>query len=146
MNLKYLALFINIILVFASCNKSSETIEEKNGFNDLYQPSEMSLLMEDMYKFYKDLKPLIIDNSSVGNLPSHFVELYTAKLTDGFIHDELMKNYSDLFIENARLLHNSEIEDKTKLYNSVINSCIACHNSEIGCKGPIPRIQKLLIQ
>lgn len=151
MNLKSILAFVCILLLVSCGDKFQTNLTETNketesAFNNLYQPSEMALLMEDMYNFYKENKDLVIDKKPLGDVPDYFDEIYTAEFTDGFEHNELFRIYSDVFIKNVKLLHNSNTEDKTQLYNDVVNSCVACHKSDIGCTGPIPRIQKLLIQ
>lgn len=147
-NLKLSVLFV-LLLFLCSCNSKENKdaiVNNQSAYNNLYELSEMALLMEEMYSYYNQKKSLVSQKDSLGEVPPYFDEIYTAELTEGFVHDELLRNYSDVFIKNVKLLHNSKTADKTELYNDVIYSCIACHKSEVGCMGPIPRIEKLLIQ
>src|SRR5690625_7946154 len=106
----------------------------------------MALLMEDMYNFYKKNKDLVIDKKPLGDVPVYFDEIYTAEFTDGFEHNELFRNYSDVFIKNVKLLHNSNVEYKTQIYNDVVISCMACHKSDICYKYLITQIHKFSFQ
>lgn len=135
-----------VLLSMIACNNSKVNQTKESAFNDLYELSEMSLLMEDLHRFYKDKRDLVTENQAIGELPKDLDKIYYAEMTDGFERNELLRNFSDVFVNNVNLLHNSDSQNKVQLYNNMVNSCIACHKSEVGCIGPIPRIKKLLIQ
>lgn len=146
MNLNLIILFCSLFLI-VSCSKADDKKEVKeSAFQEMYQLSEMALFMEEIYDFYKENRELISTNDSIAEIPDFLDKIYTSEMTDGFEHSELMRNYSDVFIKNVKLLHNSEGANKVELYNDVVNSCIACHTSDVGCIGPVPRIKKLLIE
>ena len=135
-----------LLLVFSCKNAEKDTVEikEKKEYI-MYEPSEMTVLMNQMYALNQKIKKDIL----AGKVPEHFPEailkIHTAELSEFKTRDENFKNFSNLFIETEKEIFNSSsdvpLEDR---YNNMVNLCISCHQKE--CTGPIPRIEKLLIQ
>jgi len=144
MRLSYL---IGIFLIVVSCGKVEPrevdtTVSEKKKF-EMYQLSEMSLLMEQMYVDNQRLRNRIADGEEIGEFPTHFLEIHKAALTDETENDDFFKEQAALFIKAQQLIY----EDPTnaeKHFNNGIDACIKCHEAK--CGGPIPRIKKLYIQ
>ena len=73
-----------------------------------------------------------------------FEKLHTAIPTDSEVRDDgRFTSFADYYIFTVKELINSE-EDKTSLYNNMIQACISCH--EQICPGPVKRIKKLRIK
>lgn len=124
--------------------KSVNEISSKKVY-DLYEPSEMAILMNKMYAIQENIKNDILEESTLSNFPEEIFNIHTAQLSDFKNRNENFKAFSHLFVERVEFLFDetSEISLKQR-YNNVVNLCISCHQTE--CTGPIPRIQKLLIK
>lgn len=138
--------FFALALLF-SCNntkKETATIKEKIVY-DMYQPSEMSLLMKSMYDYNVTVRQRILEGEKLDVFPSNFLNIHSAELSDFKSRNETFEGFSKLFIQKEKEIFdtNSSIDVKQR-FNSAINLCIACHKTE--CTGPIPKIRKLLIQ
>lgn len=149
MNYKfYLLLFFG--LLYIGCaeqeQEKSEHKKKESAFNNLYEQSEMAVVMVDMYEFLEENRKRILASEPMEELPEFFDKLHTAEMGEDYNRDAIFKGYSDTFITNVTLLHSSENTDKVKLFNNTVNSCVACHTSGASCMGPIPRINKLLIK
>ena len=74
-----------------------------------------------------------------------FFKIHTAELSDFKKRNETFESFSKLFIQAEKELYNPNSEvSETDRFNTVVNLCISCHQTE--CTGPIPRIKKLLIK
>lgn len=145
---RYLATIL--LLCLLSCNSKNEekpiesTVNSVEDF-DLYQPSEMSLHMNDMFEFNEEVKKKIIEGEPLSDFPDNFLKIHTAKLSNAKNRNETFEAYSKIFIESEKEIYNTASTVPLKdRYNNAINTCVSCHKTE--CVGPIPRIKKLLIQ
>ena len=140
--------FLLIVFSFVSCNNSenvdNSNKEQEDFVFDMYEPSEMTLLMRSMFEVHEELKKEILAGNTPDKFPREFLNIFTASLTDGKPQNEIFKAYSKVYIDNERAIYN-EANDLPlkKRYNKAINTCISCHTTE--CVGPITRIEKLLI-
>ncbi len=110
----------------------------------MYQPSEMTKLMREMYLFQEKSKKQIEKGELPLDFPEKFKKIHTAKLSNQFEHDASFQNFATLYLKNIYRLQNSTKEDVKKNFNIAIQSCIACHQTT--CTGPIKRIKKLVIR
>jgi hypothetical protein len=134
------------IFIFSCNNSKKETssVKEKMVY-DMYEPSEMSILMNDMYEYNLKLKQDIVDGKIPTEFPSKFLDIHSAQLSEFKSRNDKFQAYSQLFIEHQQDIFNSDSNiDLTERYNRAINLCITCHTTE--CTGPIPKIKKLLIK
>ena len=139
-------LSVALVVLFSGCNNSEKENTEINGdiVYDMYKPSEMSILMNDMYDYNLKIKQEILEGKTPANFPTNFLNIYTAELSEFKSRNETFKAYSSLFVENQKEIFNTDAHlDISKRYNNTINICISCHKTE--CTGPIPKIKKLLI-
>jgi cytochrome c553 len=131
---------------FVSCN--NEKKEESKKINKekliMYQPSEMTKLMSEMYLFQEKSKAQIEKGELPLDFPEKFKKIHTAKLSDQFEHDISFQNFTRLFFKNIEQLNNSTKQNAKQNFNTAIQSCIACHQTT--CTGPIKRIKKLVIK
>lgn len=133
-----------ICLLVCSCN-SDKKEEKEELVLDMYEPSEMSLLMNQMYEINERIKKDIQDGKTPENFPLEFLKIHTAELSEFKHRNETFESFSKLFIEKQQdIFETSSNEEAKKRFNQAINLCISCHKTE--CTGPIPRIQKLLIK
>ena len=142
--------FISIVfgILFFSCNNTSKeetsSVKEKMVY-DMYEPSEMSILMNDMYEYNLKLKQDIVDGKTPLEFPSKFLDIHSAQLSEFKSRNDKFQAYSQLFIKHQQDIFNSDSNiDLLERYNRTINLCVTCHTTE--CTGPIPKIKKLLIK
>jgi len=111
----------------------------------MYEPSEMSLLMNQMYEINERIKKDILDGKTPEDFPLEFLKIHTAELSEFKYRNETFESFSKLFLEKQQDIFKTNKNDEAKRrFNQAINLCISCHKTE--CTGPIPRIEKLLIK
>ncbi|MCK5638257.1 MAG: hypothetical protein KAH67_06060 [Flavobacteriaceae bacterium] len=133
-----------IFLGLLSCKNTDEKPKVANADLQMYEASEMTILMRQMYEVNKVVKNQIINKDSLLDFPDEFKKIHTAVLTDPSERDDefdiLATSFIDLQKETLSINSDSIIYN----YNKSINTCIKCH--ETRCTGPIPKIKKLLIK
>lgn len=135
---------VSFLLLF-SCTKKAKNCEkpkEEKKF-DMYEMSEMAMLMEQMYVDNERLKQRIIKGDSIGEFPNHFLKIHKAVMTEKQANDAFFKQHATAFITSQELIYEDPTNAKTHFNNSV-DACIKCH--EVKCGGPIARIKKLYIK
>jgi len=142
------------LLLFFGCNHAKEEVvaekeeviaEKDEVVYDMYQPSEMAKLMNQMFAENLQLKKDILEGKIPTEFPLDFLKIHTAELSEFKSRNETFQSFSKLFIESEKEIFNTESQVPLKeRYNNTINLCISCHQTE--CTGPITRIQKLLIK
>ena len=141
MKYSYLTIFLLFFLII-SCKNEKKEVVEKQAF-EMYEYSELALLMEEFYVYNDSLKNQIINDQVLSSLPVNFNEIHTANMTDRFERDESFQMFAKLFEKHQKAVYTVSKDSLKKTFNSAIQTCIACHKTN--CTGPIPRIQKLLI-
>jgi len=133
-----------IFLGLLSCKNGDEKPKVSNADLQMYEASEMTILMRQMYEVNKVVKNQIVNKDSLLAFPDDFKRIHTAVLTDPSERDDefnvLATSFIDLQKETLSINSDSIIIN----YNKSINTCIKCH--ETRCTGPIPKIKKLLIK
>ena len=141
-------IYLSIGFCVLSCSeKKPEKTETNSSFQQVYEMSDMALLMEKMYAELEKNRPMVLEGNSIGEFPKEFNKIHTAEMTPSFQRTEEFNRLADLYLLNLQNLHNVEKEDpnRKEIYNNVVKSCITCHRSDAGCIGPVDRIGKLLI-
>jgi hypothetical protein len=145
--MRFFSLLLLLGLLVSCDSKKKESVHTSNSEKvyDLYEPSEMSLLMNEMYDIQEKIKNDILNEIPLEQFPESFLEIHSAELSDFKGRNQNFEAFSHLFVERVEFLFDetSEVSLKQR-YNDVVNLCISCHQTE--CSGPIPRIQKLLIK
>ena len=149
--MKSLLLPVLLCLLFSSCQKKekvdTDAQTEKTASSgkkfEMYEMSEMSLLMEQMYVDNERLKERIKKGDSIGKFPSHFMKIHKAVMTDEKENDDFFKEQAANFINAQKLIYEDPANAKQH-FNDGISACVSCH--EVKCGGPIPRIKKLYIK
>lgn len=141
----FIVFFVVLFFLFSCETKKKEVIKvEVKEELIMYQPSEMTVLMREMFEFQEASKKQIEKGELPKSFPEKFKKIHTAELSDQFEHDESFQDFTNLYFMNIENLGKSTKEDAKKNFNIAINSCIACHQTT--CTGPITRIKKLLIK
>ena len=136
-----------VFLVFISCDSKVE--KEKSSVKSeelmMYSPSELALLMEEMYQYNDSIKTLIENGIlPTQQFPDKFLKIHTAEMTKSFERNDVYESFAKSYVEHENSIRNSTLENVKINFNNAINTCIACHQTS--CTGPIPRIKKLLIK
>ncbi|MCL9805418.1 hypothetical protein NAT51_07785 [Flavobacterium amniphilum] len=141
-------LFIFLIssLLLFSCEKKKKQCElpkkEEKKF-EMYEMSEMAMLMEQMYVDNERLKQRIVDGDTIGKFPQHFLNIHEAVMTDKQENDTFFKEHAASFIKSQELIY-EDPQNAKEHFNASIGECVKCH--EVKCGGPIVRIKKLYIK
>lgn len=146
------AILFGFFLLLVSCQnvsqektESSEVAVEKKadeGF-EMYEMSEMAVLMEQMYVDNERLKARIVKGDTIGQFPQHFKRIHEAVLTDATDKDAFFDEQAAKFIQAQELIY-KDPKNAKEHFNNGVNACISCH--QVKCSGPIPRIKKLYIE
>jgi cytochrome c553 len=136
-----------VLTVLFSCQKKAEEktcpIEQKKQSKfKMYQMSEMSLLMEQMFADNMRLKTRIMSGEAVGKFPEHFDKIHQAEMTDPSENDDFFQEQADIYLASQHLIYDDSAQAK-KHFNTGVDACIKCHEAK--CTGPIERIKKLYI-
>ena len=121
----------------------SDTISTNAKSFEMYEMSELAMLMEQMYVENQRLKSKIIAKDSLGGFPDHFKNIHTSAFTDPSEKDAFFEEKSALFLAALEKIYNDP-ENAATHFNAAVTVCIECH--QVKCSGPIPKIKKLLIQ
>jgi hypothetical protein len=144
--MKYIFSLCVLLLVFGCKKAENNTLEiKKKKEYVMYEASEMTLLMNQMYELNQKIKEDILAGNIPEEFPDKFLKIHTAELSNFKTRDENFKNFSKLFIETEKEIFNTSSNVPVeKRFNNMVNLCVSCHKTE--CTGPIPRIKKLLIK
>ena len=142
-------LLLCFLLTFFCCakkeskaNDESCAKESKGKSFEMYQMSEMSTLMEQMYIDNQRLKSRIMNGDTIGKFPNHFLKIHNSVMTDSTENDEFFKEQAKLFIIAQELIY-QDPKNAKQHFNEGVDACLQCH--EVKCGGPIPKIKKLYI-
>lgn len=145
---------ICLSLLLFSCHKEQKkeheaTVEKKcdtatSGKKlQMYEMTEMALLMEQMYVDNKRLKERIIKGDTIGKFPKHFLKIHSATMTDSSDNDDFFKQQASKYIEAQKMIY-EDPKNAKEHFNNGVDACLNCHEQK--CGGPIPRIKKLYIK
>jgi len=147
-----LSICISFCLMVASCQKKQEAPADSQTVSkdsltqtkkfDMYQLSEMAMLMEQMYVDNQRLRDRIINGDTLGTFPKYFEKINFAVMTDDSDMDAFFKEHAQEFLKAQKLVYDNPDDAKT-YFNQAVQSCVTCH--EVKCGGPIPKIKKLYI-
>ena len=106
-----------IVLSFftlVSCQQTKETTTKETTATkdtlakktfDMYEMSEMALLMEQMYVDNQRLKARLEKGEPAGEFPSHFAKIHSAIMTDPTENDDFFKKQAKVFLEAQKLIY-----------------------------------------
>jgi hypothetical protein len=137
-----------IVMVFLcfSCRNSEELVSTEKKLEkefDMYEMSEMAILMEQMYVDNEQLRQRIKTGDSIGEFPDHFLKIHSAVMTEEQENDAFFKAQTANFIKSQEMIY-EDPKNAKEHFNKSVDACIQCH--EVKCGGPIPRIKKLYIK
>lgn len=143
--------FCFLLFFLFSCQPKHEQAGPKDGCKkpekrkkfELYEMSEMSLLMEQMYVDNQRLKVRIQKGDTIGKFPNHFLKIHQAAMTDDGENDVFFKKQAANFIRAQERIY-KDPKNAQEHFNNGVDACLNCH--QVKCAGPIPRIKKLYIE
>jgi len=152
--MRYFSILIAILIAGCQSRDADKSVAsrdsssvEKNPVKgkkfEMYEMSEMSMLMEQMYVDNQRLKERIKNGETIGEFPDHFAKIHSAVMTDPGENDAFFKEQAQAFIKAQELIY-KDPENAQKHFNDGVDACIQCH--EVKCAGPIARIKKLYIK
>lgn len=110
---------------------------------DVNEPSELALLMRDMYDRNRELKTQIKDGEIPESFPEDWLNIHTA--TSNETLNETFEALAEQYLNNMEAITKAETkEEGIKAYNNMISTCASCHT--IYCQGPLAKIKKLKIK
>jgi cytochrome c553 len=146
---------LGIIFVFSCQEKDDKTavdtkpasentteVAKKTKTFEMYEMSELALLMEQMYVENQRLKTKIIANDSLGSFPAYFKDIHESVFTNPAEKDAFFTEQAALFINAQKMIY-EEPQNAKAHFNEAVQACISCH--EVKCTGPISKIKKLII-
>lgn len=144
--MRYTLLILSLFLF--ACNtqpKQEPTVAKPAEKMQMYQPSEMALLMEEMYQANMKVKNQIKAGELPKSFPEKFKNIHKAVLTDPSDRTASFESFSKNYLDNLASVYTAANATAAKTrFNNTVNACVACHQTT--CTGPIPRIKKLLIR
>jgi len=148
--MKKIIIFLFSCVLFSCGNKKNEettaqgsdSITKESKF-EMYEMTELALLMEQMYAYNQQLRTRIVENDSLGEFPEKFENIHTAVMTDPSENDVFYQDQAALYLEAQKAIY-ADPENAQEKFNAMVESCLACHAKK--CGGPVPRIKKLFIK
>ena len=141
LGLKILVLCIIAYSLFSYQRTTAQNKKESTNYPN--KDSELAILMRDLVENTEKVKKQIINGEEI-EFFVEFAKLHTSVPTEADLRDNgLYTAFAESYINSVKELINTE-NDKTKLYNNMIQSCINCHQQI--CPGPVKRIRKLKIK
>lgn len=139
------SILVLLFFFLFSCSKQKEenTKDAEDKEFEMYQMSEMAILMEQIYANNYQLKKRISEGAYLGKFPEHFLDIHTAVMTEKQENDSFFKENAKIYIAEHKKIY-ANPENAKKHFNNSIDVCIKCHQEK--CTGPIQRIKKLYIK
>lgn len=139
-------LYFILLVIIVSCQNKPESAtvatDTKTKSFEMYELSEMAMLMELMYVDNERLKNKILNGDDLGEFPEQFMKIHKAAMTDPSEFDSFFKDQAVLFLKAQRLIYEDPSNAESH-FDAMVNQCIACH--QVKCSGPIPKIKKLYL-
>ena len=153
--MKTILYFIGCLLsasFFVSCNNEAEVDGQKetNGETteewepDMYEASELVLVMRQMYDDNMALKTRIQEGHVPESMPEEYNKILTASATNPDELDQLYYAMAQVYLNDWEALTLADESDVLEKYNNMVKTCVNCHQNY--CMGPIPKIEKLYIK
>lgn len=110
----------------------------------MYKTTEMANLMRLMLAENDELRKQIINGQDIGSFNDEYLKIHVAKMTDTSQKDATYSTFAKHFVQMQQSIYLVDRVKRKEQFNNMVNACVACHRDR--CSGPIPRIQKLLIE
>ncbi len=133
---------------FLACEQvieqETKSIPKKEKKLEMYQDSELALLMRKMYKDNLEIRDSIISGEIPESFPEDFYSIHTANATEPEKLDDTFRALADTYLNNMKIITKAKNSEEAKAaYNNMINTCASCHT--LYCPGPLAKIKKMKI-
>ena len=135
-----------IISALAGCFaiSSGTNAEHDRTIQEVKPPSELALLMRTMAAHADSVKAALKTGNELPPYPEEIKKLFTAVPTEGMHIDPITyPTFGNDYIRKVDMLYAGAEEDRSKLYNGLVQSCANCHTTH--CPGPMMRIKKMYV-
>jgi hypothetical protein len=105
--------------------------------------SELAILMREMTALTDSVNHRLLSGRPIGPYPEKFEAILTARPTDSTINEPVFMGFANNYLDKLKGLYANEKGDLIPPFNTLVNSCITCH--ENFCQGPIKRIRKMVL-
>lgn len=147
-------LFCSIICVFFACQEKSKecnscdkelgTSVEKKEKLQMYEPSELAVLMKTMYAENLHWKAEILKGNIPKDFPEEYRKMHTATSVNKSAGTDFYNATASQYLESIEALNQATPHSAKEKYNQMVGMCVQCHRNI--CPGPVPKINKLLIE
>ena len=124
-----------IVFGIIGCKKPVKQDEQA----DMYQASELSLVMRTMVDYSKACKAALEAGESLPKAPDQIWTLQQATATRGENNEDAFQSMTSPYLEAVRGIERGD--SQAYYYARSIDACVACHSTY--CGGPMSIIQKL---
>lgn len=132
--MKYIIIGV-LALVIWSCGQNKLTEEQA----DMYEASELSLMMREMVQFSKSAKQKLSKGEPIDTVPAHFYDLAKQEGTRDEHKEKAFQNMVPMYL---KALEGIERKDSQRYYyDQSIQACKSCHG--VYCGGPLEIINQL---
>lgn len=134
-----------VSVLFISCAKDKTTNQKQKKSFEMYELSDMSMVMEQMFVENERIKAKILAGEAIGEYSDFFNKIHSAKTTEPDQFDDFFKEQAVLFTQLQKEIYVQTDSLSQKIaFNKMVDACMQCH--EVKCQGPMQRIEKLYIQ
>jgi hypothetical protein len=106
-------------------------------------PSELAMLMREMALFADSTGKRIMSGKPLLPFPEQFRKLTTATPTPGMVDHRNFDPYAMAWLHHLDQLYKVPQEEQTGVFNTLVQTCAACHGQM--CPGPLVRIRKMVL-
>ena len=154
--MKILTYFLGCLIgasFFVSCQNQTEAEEtekqdaaqqEESWEPDMYEASELVMIMRQMHADNMALKEQIANGTPPESVPKEYQKILTATATNPDELDELYYAMAKIWLNDYQAVVDAEPSELLDKYNGMVKTCVNCHENY--CLGPIPKIEKLYIK
>ncbi|MBS9525295.1 hypothetical protein KI659_14850 [Litoribacter alkaliphilus] len=131
------------IFILASCQASTSDDKKRDSKRYPNDDAPLAWLMREMFEDMEDIKASVERGEQIKSYVEKHQELLTLRGTEP--HKSQQASFQVMgngYLESLNVLESSdEPEELLSNYQTLVNSCLACHTNY--CPGPMQRIRKL---
>ncbi len=129
--------------VAESSKEATDTSMDEEEELEMYEASELALLMRKMYDDNVEIGHQIEAGNIPESFPEDFYNIHTAIATPGMLHDTTFyNNMAAQYLANMDRITEAKDPAQAKIaYNEMIMTCAGCH--QVYCQGPLGKIRKM---
>ena len=131
---------------FVACNNSTESVSEKQEDPkelEMYEESELALLMRKMYEDNLEIGKMLKNDSLPASFPQDFLHIHDAIASKGMLEDRTtFDGFAASYVENMKKMEQAATAAEARIaYNDLVMTCASCH--QVYCQGPLAKIKRM---